>query len=117
MDINKAVTEVLIVFVVGALIGSVLAIVSNLFVGGVELLSNIRSNFDLLEISIAEKPINLAPVMFLVCAAAIVVTIRNLLKIEKWAGPADAMYAAHQVQEPLDLKRGFGSTLAAFTSA
>ena len=49
MDIKKAVTEVLIVFVVGALIGSVLAVVSNLFVEGVEFLSNIRSNFDLFE--------------------------------------------------------------------
>ena len=117
MDIKKAVVEVLIVFIVGALIGSVLAVVSNLFVEGVDFLSNIRGNFNLLEVAIGEATFNFAPVMFLVCAAAIVVIIRNLLKIQKWAGPADAMYAAHQVQEPLDLKRGFGSTLAAFTSA
>ena len=117
MDIKKAVGEVLIVFIVGALIGSVLAIVSNLFVEGVDLLSNIRNNFELLEISTGDSSFNIAPVIFLLCAAAVVVAIRNVLNIEKWAGPADAMYAAHQVQEPLDIKRGFGSTLAAFTSA
>ena len=117
MDIKKAVGEVLIVFIVWALIGSVLAIVSNLFVEGVDLLSNIRNNFELLEISIGDSSFNIAPVIFLLCAAAVVVAIRNVLNIEKWAGPSDAMYAAHQVQEPLDIKRGFGSTLAAFTSA
>ena len=105
MDIKKAVVEVLIVFIVGALIGSVLAVVSNLFVEGVDFLSNIRGDFNLLEVAIGEATFNFAPVMFLVCAAAIVVIIRNLLKIQKWAGPADAMYAAHQVQEPLDLKK------------
>ena len=108
MDIKKAVVEVLIVFIVGALIGSVLAVVSNLFVEGVDFLSNIRGNFNLLEVAIGETSFNFAPVMFLVGAAAIVVIIRNLLKIQKWAGPADAMYAAHQVQEPLDLKEGLG---------
>ena len=83
MDIKKAVGEVLIVFIVGALIGSVLAIVSNLFVEGVDLLSNIRNNFELLEISIGHSTFNIAPVIFLLCAAAVVVTIRNLLNIEK----------------------------------
>ena len=90
MDI-KAVVEVLIVFIVGALIGLVLAVVSNLFVEGVDFLSNIRGNFNLLEVTIGETSFNFAPVMFLVGAAAIVVIIRNLLKIQKWAGPADTV--------------------------
>ena len=37
-------------------------------------------------------------------------------KIDRWHGPADTIYAAHQQAGTLDVKRGFTSTLAAFFS-
>ena len=67
--------------------------------------------------SIGDYSVSLSPLAFLWTAALVVVFIRTTLGVVKWAGPADAMYAAHQINEPLDIKRGFASTLAAFTSA
>jgi len=45
------------------------------------------------------------------------VILKTGLGIARWAGPADSMYAAHQVNEPLDIKTGLASTMAAFASA
>ena len=50
-------------------------------------------------------------------AAAVVVTLKRRLGVARWAGPADSIYAAHQLNEPLDIKTGLASTLAAFASA
>mgnify|MGYP005686342635 FL=1 len=38
------------------------------------------------------------------------------LKLPRWFGPADTIYAAHHHAGILDLKGGFGSTLASFIS-
>ena len=38
------------------------------------------------------------------------------LKLPRWFGPADTIYAAHHKAGVLDLKGGFGSTLASFIS-
>ena len=115
--LKEAVIEVLVVLAVGSLIGAVLALVSNLFVSGVEFFSSQRNSSTFFTITVADNEISYSPIIFLVSAAAIVVFIKTVLGVTKWAGPADAMYAAHQIKEPLDLKRGFASTLAAFTSA
>ena len=39
------------------------------------------------------------------------------MDIPRWYGPADTIYAAHQDVEPLDLRAGLASTLAALISA
>ena len=115
--IKDALVEMLIVFLIGGLIGVVLAVVSNLFVSGVQYFSELREASDLFIVSIGDYSVSLSPLAFLWTAALVVVFIRTTLGVVKWAGPADAMYAAHQINEPLDIKRGFASTLAAFTSA
>ncbi|SVD34560.1 uncharacterized protein METZ01_LOCUS387414, partial [marine metagenome] len=114
---KEALVEMGIVFIVGGLIGAVLAIVSNLFVSGVQFFSQQRESSDLFVLSLGEYSVSFSPVVYLWVAAAVVVFIRTALGVTKWAGPADAMYAAHQIKEPLDIKRGLASTLAAFTSA
>ena len=38
------------------------------------------------------------------------------LKLPRWFGPADTIYAAHHHAGILDLKGGMGSTLASFIS-
>ena len=35
----------------------------------------------------------------------------------RWHGPADSIYAAHRTDNELDVRAGFGSTIAAFISA
>ena len=47
----------------------------------------------------------------------IILIIRRLFSIERWHGPADSIYAAHRTDNELNLKAGFGSTIAAFVSA
>ncbi len=115
--VREALIEVFIIFCVGGLIGAALALVSNLFVLGVQYFSQQREASDLLSITIGGQNLSFSSVLFLWGAAAIVVFIKTSLGIRRWAGPADSMYAAHQVHQPLDIKTGFASTLAAFTSA
>ena len=115
--VREALTEVVIIFCVGGLIGAVLAMVSNGFVIGVQYFSHQRVTSELLTLTIGDQTLSFSSVLFLWVAAAIVVFIKTALAIPQWRGPADSMYAAHQVQHPLDIKQGLGSTLAAFTSA
>jgi CIC family chloride channel protein len=115
--VREALTEMFTIFCVGGLIGGVLAIVSNLFVSGVQYFGQQREASDLLAITIGDQTLSFSSLLFLWVAAALVVFIKTSFGIVRWSGPADAMYAAHQVNEPLDIKQGLASTLAAFTSA
>ena len=115
--VREALVEVVIILFVGSLIGAVLAAVSNLFVLGVQFFTKQRELSELFIFSFGEQSINYSSVIFLWVAAAIVIFIRTSLGIINWSGPAEAMFAAHQVQKPLNIKQGIGSTLAAFTSA
>ena len=115
--VREALIEVFIIFCVGGLIGAALAIVSNLFVLGVQYFSQQRQASELLSFTIGDQTLSLSSVLFLWVAAAVVVFIRTGCGITRFTGPADSMYAAHQVHQPLDIKTGFASTLAAFTSA
>ena len=53
----------------------------------------------------------------LVIAAGLILVVRRLFGISRWHGPADSIYAAHRTDNELDVRSGFGSTLAAFISA
>ena len=96
--------------------GLVMALVSNGFVIGVRLLSSYRENrlFDLFQSE--DFPISLGPVGLLMAVGGILI-VRRLFGIKRWHGPADAIHAAHRSDNELDVKSGFGSTLAAFISA
>ena len=115
--IRDALLEVVIIILVGGLIGAVLAVVSNLFVMGVQWFGHQREASELLSVSIGGESVSFSSVLFLWAAAAVVVILKTGLGIARWAGPADSMYAAHQVNEPLDIKTGLASTMAAFASA
>jgi CIC family chloride channel protein len=115
--VRDALIELLVIILIGGLIGAVLAVVSNLFVTGVQWFGHQREVSDILSLSIGGDSISFSSVVFLWVAAAVVVFLKTSLGISNWTGPADSMYAAHQVNEPLDIKTGLASTLAAFTSA
>ena len=57
----------------------------------------------------------MAPLLFL--AVGVILLVRHLFSIDRWYGPADSIYAAHRTDNELDVKKGFGSTIAAFISA
>ena len=97
--------------------GLVMALVSNGFVIGVRLLSSYRESrlFDLFQSE--DFPISLGPIVGLLMAVGGILIVRRLFGIKRWHGPADAIHAAHRSDNELDVKSGFGSTLAAFISA
>ena len=49
-------------------------------------------------------------------ASIFVCLIIKYQNIQRWYGPADTIYAAHQKGETLDIKMGFLSTIACFFS-
>ena len=115
--LRDASLEIILIILVGGLIGATLAVVSNLFVIGVQWFELQRQASSLFAFNIGDQILSFSSVIYLWLAAAIVVTLKSVCKITRWAGPADSIYAAHQLNEPLDIKTGLASTLAAFTAA
>lgn len=109
--------ELLIVFGIGGLIGTLIAWTSNAYVSGVQAFTELRENHSLFEISLAGNQFELTSLIFLWVAAGIVIVIRRFFGVVRWHGPADSIYHAQQSKEPLDIKHGIASTLTAFTSA
>ena len=109
--------ELLIVFGIGSLIGTLIAWTSNAYVSGVQAFTELRENHSLFEISLAGNQFELTSLIFLWVAAGIVIVIRRVFGVVRWHGPADSIYHAQQSKEPLDIKHGIASTLTAFTSA
>ena len=64
---------------------------------------------------------NTTSFFFLFCglsvAAIIISLIKTNFKVTRWQGPADTIFAAHRIDNELDVKAGIASTLAAFVSA
>jgi len=77
----------------------------------------LRENLDLLEFTLGDMTLSLAPLVAILMAALGIIIIRNVFGITRWHGPADSIYAAHRTDNELDVKAGLGSTLAAFVSA
>jgi len=110
-------TELLIVFAIGGLIGGLMALTSSSYVWGVQFFTKLRENNPLVEMTLGGMQIELTSLVFLWFAALVVIIIRRVFGVVRWHGPADTIYASQQSKEPLDIKHGIASTLAAFTSA
>ena len=97
--------------------GLVMAVVSNAFVNGVQWLTSLRETQVFLPIEIGSFEISAGPLLCLLIAAVLIILLKSIFGIARWHGPADAIHAAHRTDNELDVKSGFGSTLAAFISA
>jgi len=106
-----------IVMITGISFGIMMSLVSNAFVNGVEYLFNARHNISFFDFSLFGKNISPAPLITLLFAVMALLFVRRLFSISRWHGPADSIYAAHRTDNELDVKAGFGSTIAAFISA
>ena len=115
--VRDASLEIILIILIGGLIGATLAIVCNLFVIGVHWFELQREASTLFSLNIGDQLLSFSSVIFLWIAAAIVVALKVGFGIARWTGPADSIYAAHQINEPLNIKTGLASTLAAFTAA
>ena len=112
-----AIGRLLVGVLIGLLFGLVMSLVSNLFVMTVKAATGFREGYIAELLTIGDSRLTLAPLVCLIVTAVIVVWIRTSLGIGRWHGPADSIYAAHRTDNELDIRAGFGSTLAALISA
>lgn len=101
----------------GAVIGVIVSIAAALFVHIVRYFNDQNHFSDIKALSYGPITVNLTTVILIACAAVAILVLRRLFNVNRWHGPADTIYAAHQDLEPIDLKMGLASTLAALVSA
>ncbi len=114
----KALRDSLALLVIAAIVGTIVSFVAQLFIISAKNIYNfIFNNQDfVLNIDIGNTSLNLVPLIICVPSSIFVGLLMYTLKLPRWFGPADTIYAAHHRAGILDLKGGFGSTLASFIS-
>jgi len=107
---------VFITLITGTGIGLSVSLVASLFVAGLHVLADQRhamdGHFPLLQIAGG----SLVPLIWLIGAAFLLWGVRRLFSIVRWHGPADSIFAAHRLDNEIDVRAGIGSTIAAFIS-
>ena len=94
-------------------LGVIVSIIANYFVLVVKWFANLRTGSnDFFQFS----GLPFSSILWLFTAVFILYFIRKACNIDRWHGPADAVYASHRTDNELDLKRGVGSTFAALVS-
>ena len=99
------------------IVGLVMAVVANAFVEGARWFFNSSQTENLVSVQVGGHRYNLDIFLTLSLAAVLIFLVRRMLGITQWSGPADSIYAVQQSREPLDIRVGMGSTLAAFIAA
>jgi CIC family chloride channel protein len=100
-----------------AVVGLVMAVVANVFVEGARWFFNTSQTENLISMEVGGQRYSLDIFLTLAVAAVMIFLVRRTLGITQWSGPADSIYAVQQNREPLDVRVGMGSTLAAFFAA
>ncbi len=114
----KAIRESIALLLIAAVVGTIVSFVAQLFIITAQNIYNFifkNQNF-ILTIDIGNLSFNIVPLMICVPSSVLVAILMYKLKLPRWFGPADTIYAAHHRAGILDLKGGFGSTLASFIS-
>ena len=113
---GKAIGYVVATLVAGIGIGIIVSLVASLLVASVKNLSDYRLWMGGQFPKLPGIDGSLVPMLWLVSAAILLWGLRRLFGITRWHGPADSIYAAHRLDNEIDVKAGIGSTLAAFIS-
>ena len=110
---NQLVERIYYVFGVllfSGILGVIVSIIANYFVLVVRWFANLRTDSsDVFQFN----GLSFSSILWLFTAVFILYFIRKACNIDRWHGPADAVYASHRTDNELDLKRGVGSTFAA----
>ena len=114
----KEIRESLALLVIAAIVGSIVSFVAQLFIISAKNIYDFLFNNEnfIVTIDIGNLSLNLVPLLICVPSSLLVGLLMYKLKLPRWFGPADTIYAAHHHSGILDLKGGFGSTLASFIS-
>ena len=101
----------LISIFIGILLGFFGATAAHYFRAGIYFIDEVSKNY------FSNTPNFIVLFCSLSVAAVLINFIKNKFQIARWQGPQDTIYAAHRVDNELDVKVGIASTLAAFFSA
>ncbi len=114
----KALRDSLALLIIALIVGTIVSFVAQLFIISAKNIFQFIFNNDnfILSYEIVDISLNLVPLLICIPSSILVGLLMYYLKLPRWFGPADTIYAAHHRAGILDLKGGFGSTLASFIS-
>lgn len=114
----KVIIDSFTLLIIAAVVGTIVSFVAQLFmISAKNIYQFLFYNDDfILTLDIGSVSLNMIPLLICVPCSIIVGLLMYYLKLPRWFGPADTIYAAHHRAGVLDLKGGFGSTLASFIS-
>ena len=117
MNLNS-IKESFSLLLIAGFVGALVSVVAQLFIISAKNIYDFIFNNEnfILTIDIGNLSLNLVPLLICVPSSLLVGLLMYKLKLPRWFGPADTIYAAHHHAGILDLKGGFGSTLASFIS-
>ena len=117
MNLNS-IKESFSLLLIAGFVGALVSVVAQLFIISAKNIYDFIFNNEnfILTIDIGNLSLNLVPLLICVPSSLLVGLLMYKLKLPRWFGPADTIYAAHHHAGNLDLKGGFGSTLASFIS-
>ena len=99
-------------------VGLIVSIVAQLFILSAKNLYqffyNNPENYFIINVN--DLDLNISSILICLLASLIVCFLIKIKNIDRWHGPADTIYAAHQKKGTLDTEKGFLSTIAAFVS-
>jgi len=114
----KVILDSFVLLIIAAAVGTIVSFVAQLFmISAKNIYQFLFYNDDfILTLDIGGVSLNMIPLLICVPCSIIVGLLMYYLKLPRWFGPADTIFAAHHRAGTLDLKGGFGSTLASFIS-
>lgn len=115
--LRRTLTDLFLIVLFGLVMGGVMGIGSNWFVDGVSYFASLRANATWADFSLFGTTYSYGSVLFLMGAACLLSVLKKILSLSGWAGAADTIHAAHSKDQIIDVKKGLGSTLAAFICA
>ena len=111
-----AIGFVIATLLTGIGIGLTVSLVAGLLVTIVKTLSDYRLWMGGEFLNLLDGLGSLVPMLWLIVAALMLWGVRRFFGVARWHGPADSIYAAHRLDNEIDVRAGVGSTLAAFIS-
>jgi CIC family chloride channel protein len=114
---TPALKDVALQFFLAIILGLIASIVANAFVEGARWFEGYQAADGMFSTTIAGMQVSFKIFVTMSCAAILIILVRKVLGITVWSGPAESIYAVQQSKEPLDIRVGVGSTIAAFISA
>ena len=103
-NLSEVAAQITIGVGLGAVVGLVMSMVSNSFVGMVETLTMFRDDMSIPLQIFAGYSFNLVPLGALLVAACLILIVRRVFGITRWHGPADSIFAAHRTDNDLDVR-------------